>query len=61
MSGQTQALVSTCYVGVCPCKDCKERTVECHGKCEKYQEWLKTKPKNLNAFNERRWGRKTKK
>ena len=22
-----------------PCKDCKDRVVGCHGKCEKYQEF----------------------
>ena len=24
-----------------PCKDCTERTIGCHGKCEKYAEWVK--------------------
>lgn len=25
---------------VAPCKDCQDRTMECHGTCEKYKEWL---------------------
>lgn len=28
------------YGEICPCKGCKERNAECHGKCEKYQQWL---------------------
>ena len=24
-----------------PCKDCTDRNAACHGKCEKYAEWLK--------------------
>lgn len=24
-----------------PCKGCKERTAECHGKCERYKEFQK--------------------
>ena len=23
----------------CPCRDCKERELMCHGRCEKYQTW----------------------
>lgn len=23
----------------CPCSGCEERSVECHGKCEKYKAW----------------------
>lgn len=26
----------------CPCKECTERTSECHGKCQKYLEWKST-------------------
>ena len=24
---------------VVPCKDCHERKLGCHGRCEKYQDW----------------------
>lgn len=24
-----------------PCKDCPERSVGCHGSCDRYAEWLK--------------------
>lgn len=26
---------------ICPCKGCDERTVTCHGTCEKYLAWRK--------------------
>ena len=29
----------------CPCYNCQERTVGCHGKCAKYKEWQETRPK----------------
>ena len=25
----------------CPCRDCPNRKIGCHGKCEKYQGWNK--------------------
>lgn len=25
----------------CPCKDCRDRELECHGKCERYKQWKK--------------------
>ena len=25
----------------CPCRDCPNRTITCHGKCEDYQTWKK--------------------
>lgn len=25
----------------CPCKDCKERNMGCHSKCETYKRWRK--------------------
>lgn len=34
--------MSKAYKEVCPCKDCDKRTVECHGKCKEYKEWLKS-------------------
>ena len=24
---------------IAPCKDCKDRELGCHGKCERYQSW----------------------
>ena len=24
---------------ICPCKGCPERTITCHGFCERYQAW----------------------
>lgn len=27
------------YKDICPCKECKERTFDCHIKCAKYNEW----------------------
>lgn len=35
----------------CPCKDCTERTVDCHGKCEKYLAWAKENEKRRNHIN----------
>ena len=23
----------------CPCKGCQDRTITCHGVCQKYQDW----------------------
>lgn len=35
-----------------PCWDCKERSAECHGKCEKYAEFEKNKKKPVgNQFS----------
>ena len=25
----------------CPCRGCTDRTITCHGVCERYQEWKK--------------------
>lgn len=33
----------------CPCKGCYDRSVECHGTCEKYAEWSKEE-KAINDF-----------
>lgn len=30
------------YNGISPCKDCSQRQVGCHGKCDKYTEWTNT-------------------
>lgn len=27
------------YKEICPCKDCKKRTANCHGKCKDYNKW----------------------
>lgn len=27
------------YNNICPCKDCNDRSAECHAKCEKYVQW----------------------
>lgn len=32
----------------CPCRDCNNRTVTCHGFCEQYKEW-KTWRDGLNV------------
>lgn len=34
----------------CPCKECKERTVGCHGTCNKYKEWQDKRPKKTNTY-----------
>lgn len=26
---------------IAPCKDCKKRTLGCHGRCDKYLNWKK--------------------
>lgn len=31
--------MSKAYKDVCPCKDCKERVVSCHGICKEYKKW----------------------
>ena len=28
-------------VGVCPCKDCRTRTITCHSICPSYQKWVR--------------------
>ncbi len=28
---------------MCPCKDCNDRTVTCHGVCGQYAEWKREK------------------
>ena len=33
----------------CPCRGCPDRTITCHGVCERYQDWKK------NYDDERRW------
>jgi hypothetical protein len=33
-----------------PCKDCPERTMYCHGKCEKYEEYRKQSKKNKEEY-----------
>lgn len=30
----------------CPCKDCKDRYMNCHDHCDKYQEWKEWKNKS---------------
>lgn len=51
-----------------PCKGCQERTLTCHGFCEKYKEWkaeydrqhmaeYKEKEKRYAAFKKNKWKR----
>jgi hypothetical protein len=35
----------------CPCKDCEDRTVTCHGVCGRYQEWKKTETEKKEEIN----------
>jgi len=28
-------------IEMCPCRDCPDRHIGCHGKCDKYQEWAR--------------------
>lgn len=28
---------------VAPCKNCPDRTPSCHGSCDKYKEWVKSR------------------
>lgn len=32
--------------GVCPCKDCGEREVGCHSRCESFRDWEKRHREN---------------
>ena len=34
---------------MCPCKDCKQRTITCHSVCREYIDWKSS----LNDFNEK--------
>ena len=36
-----------------PCKNCKERVMGCHGKCEKYQMWKSEHDKKRAEIFER--------
>lgn len=36
-------------MGACPCKDCFNRTVTCHGLCSLYQEWKEQHEAELEA------------
>jgi hypothetical protein len=27
------------YQTICPCKDCTNRVLSCHGKCKDYNDW----------------------
>lgn len=36
---------------VCPCKDCKERHLGCHGGCKKYAEYKAQVEKNKDAYH----------
>lgn len=42
----------------CPCRDCQDRSVDCHSKCDKYKKWLENKPKKTNSYSERNYGGK---
>lgn len=44
----------------CPCRDCKERAVGCHGTCQKYKDWQATRKPYLNTYSERNYGGKRK-
>ena len=33
----------------CPCKDCKDRAVNCHAECERYGEYAKEREKIRKA------------
>ena len=33
-----------------PCRDCKDRAVGCHAKCERYMEWLRIRQEEKNAI-----------
>lgn len=33
----------------CPCKDCPDREVGCHGKCKRYAEWRKVLEEKRHA------------
>ena len=36
---------------IAPCKNCDERAVGCHGKCERYTEWAKAARSEREALN----------
>ena len=37
-----------------PCMDCKERSIGCHDRCEKYQLWKMGKPENPEEIDKDR-------
>ena len=39
-------------MNVTPCKNCQDRTLGCHDKCEKYIEWKAERQKILDKKNE---------
>lgn len=34
----------------CPCKDCKERVLHCHDRCDKYKSWHEALKASKVAF-----------
>lgn len=42
---------------IAPCKDCKKRTIDCHGKCKEYNEYrIKEKEFRKQKRIEERFG-----
>lgn len=41
------------YNGICPCKDCDQRTSICHSHCTDYKNWVSSavEIKNEETFN----------
>ena len=54
--------MSKAYKEICPCKYCDARTVNCHGLCKEYKEWVKNGIEiNKRPFFEIRKSRRKKK
>ena len=39
----------------CPCKDCENRTITCHGVCKKYQDWKREDAKRKEWLREQQF------
>ena len=42
-----------------PCKECKERNVGCHDKCEIYKDYTKERKKERLYMQEKQYGRRS--
>jgi hypothetical protein len=43
----------------CPCKECTERTITCHGFCERYKDWKDERDKGNEERYKHRENRNT--
>lgn len=38
----------------CPCRDCKDREIDCHGKCIFYKEWFEENKRIRQSINNKK-------